>query len=202
MLRYTYLFILCLFCLLFNGSVYLRVCVCAFNLDGYCWEATIKLNSDSVSILPDSAFRFILDFCLFFSIFLVAFLCCPLLQTTATMFHKIAFWHFIYGMCIWNVTVTFWLVVCTDPWMRRCRKKTYIQMSTHENGESEELKKKRKRQQQHQQTRILMCNAKWFRCKVTGNKDKLHAIRCVKSEKAMQLIERNWSIVKWPSHAT
>lgn len=110
MLRYTYLFIfcVCLFCLLFNGSVYLRVC--AFNLDGYCCEATIKLNSDSVSILPDSAFRFILDFCLFCPFSLLPFCAVHCSRPPPRCFTKLLF-DILYVACvcvyIWNVTVTF-----------------------------------------------------------------------------------------------
>lgn len=58
----TFLFYLCCFAFLWANGL----CVCVFSSDGYYCEAAIKLSSDSVSILPDSTFRSILSFFLFF----------------------------------------------------------------------------------------------------------------------------------------
>lgn len=66
----------------------------------------------------------------------------------------------------WNVTVTF----CSSS------ETTTKQTPEEEEQQQQEKHTEKYAHENREKTRILLCNAKWFRCKVTENEDKLHAM--------------------------
>lgn len=88
----------------------------------------------------------------------------------------------------WNVTATFCPVrLKRKPNRERERdpKKANIHMKIQQNT------REKKKSPTTDTNSNVQC--KWFRCKVTENEDKLHAMQC-KVKEAMQLTIRNWSI--------